>query len=240
MFFARCPETDAACARRASTTSAATSCSPATLTARPRPASRPDHPVLSGRGRHPHADRRGRGGRHGRAHQLQPEPPRRVPFRSPQALYNEGGFDAHHERHQGEGRAARVPRRQRQLRARVRRLHQSRTDFINARAFGQGRRRRPANMSAPWSPRCWRTAPAWCSSTSRATAATSTPTPASRSTSARSTPSARAISCPSRPASHAGAQSVLVSHNVVNCMDSELPASLSPAVHDILRDGAGL
>ena len=37
----------------------------------------------------------------------------------------------------------------------------------------------------------------------------------------------------------AGAQSVLVSHNVVNCMDSELPASLSPAVHEILRDELG-
>jgi len=32
-----------------------------------------------------------------------------------------------------------------------------------------------------------------------------------------------------------GADAVLVSHNVVNCMDSELPASLSPAVHEILR-----
>lgn len=34
----------------------------------------------------------------------------------------------------------------------------------------------------------------------------------------------------------AGAQSVLVSHNVVKCMDTALPASLSPAVHNILRD----
>ncbi len=37
----------------------------------------------------------------------------------------------------------------------------------------------------------------------------------------------------------AGAQSILVSHNIVTCMDSELPASLSPAVHDILRDELG-
>lgn len=29
---------------------------------------------------------------------------------------------------------------------------------------------------------------------------------------------------------------VLVSHNIVNCMDAELPASLSPAVHKILRE----
>lgn len=37
----------------------------------------------------------------------------------------------------------------------------------------------------------------------------------------------------------AGAQSVLVSHNIVRCMDDALPASLSPAVHDILRDELG-
>ena len=34
----------------------------------------------------------------------------------------------------------------------------------------------------------------------------------------------------------AGAPFVLVSHNIVNCMDAEYPASLSPAVHEILRD----
>lgn len=37
----------------------------------------------------------------------------------------------------------------------------------------------------------------------------------------------------------AGAQAVLVCHNVVCCMDDTLPASLSPAVHDILRDELG-
>lgn len=34
----------------------------------------------------------------------------------------------------------------------------------------------------------------------------------------------------------AGADSVLVSHNVVTCMDETLPASLSPKVHEILRN----
>lgn len=34
----------------------------------------------------------------------------------------------------------------------------------------------------------------------------------------------------------AGAGSVLVSHNVVNCMDENFPASLSPEVHRILRE----
>ena len=37
----------------------------------------------------------------------------------------------------------------------------------------------------------------------------------------------------------AGAPFVLASHNVVTCMDPELPASLSPAVHEILRGELG-
>lgn len=35
---------------------------------------------------------------------------------------------------------------------------------------------------------------------------------------------------------NAGADSVLVSHNIVGCMDEAMPASLSKPVHDILRD----
>ena len=37
----------------------------------------------------------------------------------------------------------------------------------------------------------------------------------------------------------AGADAVLVSHNIVSCMDDTLPASLSPAVHEILRSELG-
>ena len=37
----------------------------------------------------------------------------------------------------------------------------------------------------------------------------------------------------------AGAPFVLVSHNIVKCMDAELPASLSPAVHKVLRETCG-
>ena len=33
----------------------------------------------------------------------------------------------------------------------------------------------------------------------------------------------------------AGAEFILVSHNIVMCMDADLPASLSPAVHEVLR-----
>lgn len=36
-----------------------------------------------------------------------------------------------------------------------------------------------------------------------------------------------------------GTAAVLVSHNIVQCMDPDLPASLSPAVHEILRDKLG-
>lgn len=37
----------------------------------------------------------------------------------------------------------------------------------------------------------------------------------------------------------AGAACVLVSHNIVNCMDPDAPASLSPAVHTLLRSELG-
>ena len=37
----------------------------------------------------------------------------------------------------------------------------------------------------------------------------------------------------------AGAPFVLVNHNIVTCMDDTSPASLSPAVHDVLRDALG-
>ena len=36
-----------------------------------------------------------------------------------------------------------------------------------------------------------------------------------------------------------GSGAVLVSHNIVSCMDPDNPASLSPAVHDILRNTLG-
>ena len=44
---------------------------------------------------------------------------------------------------------------------------------------------------------------------------------------------------PFRAGVDAGAPFVLVSHNVVECMDASLPASLSPAVHELLRGELG-
>lgn len=37
----------------------------------------------------------------------------------------------------------------------------------------------------------------------------------------------------------AGVPSILVSHNIVSCMDASLPASLSPSVHSLLREQMG-
>ena len=44
---------------------------------------------------------------------------------------------------------------------------------------------------------------------------------------------------PFQAAMEAGADSVLVAHNIVDCMDPNLPASLSPEVHHILREELG-
>jgi len=44
---------------------------------------------------------------------------------------------------------------------------------------------------------------------------------------------------PFRAGISAGAECVLVSHNIVRCMDPDAPASLSPGVHEILRDELG-
>lgn len=44
---------------------------------------------------------------------------------------------------------------------------------------------------------------------------------------------------PFQAGAEAGAPFVLVSHNIVECMDSTLPASLSPEVHRVLREECG-
>ena len=44
---------------------------------------------------------------------------------------------------------------------------------------------------------------------------------------------------PFRTGISAGANAVLVSHNIVTCMDPDLPASLSPEVHRVLREELG-
>ena len=44
---------------------------------------------------------------------------------------------------------------------------------------------------------------------------------------------------PFRAGIAAGAPVVMVAHNIVSCMDAEIPASLSPAVHKLLREEMG-
>jgi len=44
---------------------------------------------------------------------------------------------------------------------------------------------------------------------------------------------------PFRAAIDAGASAVLISHNIVTCLDGTLPASLAPAVYDLLRQQMG-
>ena len=44
---------------------------------------------------------------------------------------------------------------------------------------------------------------------------------------------------PFRAGIEAGANVVLVCHNIVECMDASMPASLSPRVHEILRQELG-
>ena len=44
---------------------------------------------------------------------------------------------------------------------------------------------------------------------------------------------------PFRAGIEAGADAVLVAHNIVECMDASLPASLSPHVHALLREEMG-
>ena len=44
---------------------------------------------------------------------------------------------------------------------------------------------------------------------------------------------------PFRAGIAAGAPVVMVAHNIVSCMDAEIPASLSPAVHQLLREQMG-
>ena len=44
---------------------------------------------------------------------------------------------------------------------------------------------------------------------------------------------------PFRAGIAAGAPIVMVAHNIVSCMDAEIPASLSPAVHKLLREEMG-
>ena len=50
---------------------------------------------------------------------------------------------------------------------------------------------------------------------------------------------AEQVELPFKAGIEAGASCVLVAHNTVNALDSENPASLSPTIHNMLRDECG-
>lgn len=162
---------------------------------------------------------------------------RAVPFHSPQSLYNEGGFDL----------ITSDTKEKDELLASIGvnvnfapvcDVSTDPNDFINARAFGQDAaqtseyvRTVVAQMLADNTGMVLKHFPGYGSNVDTHTGIAIDERPIETFRSSDFLPFEAGID--------AGAQSILVSHNIVQCMDGELPASLSPAVHDILRDELG-
>ena len=162
---------------------------------------------------------------------------RAVPFHSPQSLYNEGGFDL----------ITSDTKEKDELLASIGvnvnfapvcDVSTDPNDFINARAFGQDAaqtseyvRTVVAQMLADNTGMVLKHFPGYGSNVDTHTGIAIDARPIETFRSSDFLPFEAGID--------AGAQSILVSHNIVQCMDAELPASLSPAVHDILRDELG-
>lgn len=162
---------------------------------------------------------------------------RAAPFRSPQSLYNEGGFtlitsDTKEKDELLASLGVNVNF------APVCDVSTNPVDFINARAFGQDAaqtseyvRTVVSQMVADGTGMVLKHFPGYGSNVDTHTGIAIDERPLDSFRESDFLPFEAGIA--------AGAQSILVSHNVVNCMDSELPASLSPAVHDILRTELG-
>ena len=162
---------------------------------------------------------------------------RAAPFRSPQSLYNEGGFtlitsDTKEKDELLASLGVNVNF------APVCDVSTNPADFINARAFGQDAaqtseyvRTVVSQMVADGTGMVLKHFPGYGSNVDTHTGIAIDERPLDSFRESDFLPFEAGIA--------AGAQSILVSHNVVNCMDSELPASLSPAVHDILRTELG-
>ena len=158
-------------------------------------------------------------------------------FRSPQALYNEGGFDL----------ITSDTREKDELLASIGvnvnfapvcDVSTDPNDFMNARSFGKDAtqtseyvRTVVGQMAADGMGMVLKHFPGYGNNIDTHTGIATDERPIETFRESDFLPFAAGI--------EAGAQSVLVSHNIVTCMDSELPASLSPAVHDILRDELG-
>ena len=162
---------------------------------------------------------------------------RAAPFRSPQSLYNEGGFtlitsDTKEKDELLASLGVNVNF------APVCDVSTNPADFINAHAFGQDAaqtseyvRTVVSQMVADGTGMVLKHFPGYGSNVDTHTGIAIDERPLDSFRESDFLPFEAGIA--------AGAQSILVSHNVVNCMDSELPASLSPAVHDILRTELG-
>ena len=162
---------------------------------------------------------------------------RAAPFHSPQSLYNEGGFtlitsDTKEKDELLASLGVNVNF------APVCDVSTNPADFINARAFGQDAaqtseyvRTVVSQMVADGTGMVLKHFPGYGSNVDTHTGIAIDERPLDSFRESDFLPFEAGIA--------AGAQSILVSHNVVNCMDSELPASLSPAVHDILRTELG-
>ena len=162
---------------------------------------------------------------------------RAAPFRSPQSLYNEGGF-ALITSDTKEKDALLASLGVNVNFAPVCDVSTNPADFINARAFGQDAaqtseyvRTVVSQMVADGTGMVLKHFPGYGSNVDTHTGIAIDERPLDSFRESDFLPFEAGIA--------AGAQSILVSHNVVNCMDSELPASLSPAVHDILRTELG-
>ena len=162
---------------------------------------------------------------------------RAAPFHSPQSLYNEGGFtlitsDTKEKDELLASLGINVNF------APVCDVSTNPADFINARAFGQDAaqtseyvRTVVSQMVADGTGMVLKHFPGYGSNVDTHTGIAIDERPLDSFRESDFLPFEAGIA--------AGAQSILVSHNVVSCMDSELPASLSPAVHDILRTELG-
>ena len=162
---------------------------------------------------------------------------RAAPFHSPQSLYNEGGFtlitsDTKEKDELLASLGVNVNF------APVCDVSTNPADFINARAFGQDAaqtseyvRTVVSQMVADGTGMVLKHFPGYGSNVDTHTGIAIDERPLDSFRESDFLPFEAGIA--------AGAQSILVSHNVVSCMDSELPASLSPAVHDILRTELG-
>ena len=158
-------------------------------------------------------------------------------FQSPQALFAEGGL----ERIQSDTEEKDTLLASLGINvnlAPVCDVSTSPTDFINARAFGQDAqstsdyvRTVVEQMNADGMGMVLKHFPGYGSNEDTHTGIAHDTRPIEQFRSSDFLPFATGI--------EAGAQAILVCHNIVSCMDDTLPASLSPAVHKVLREELG-